>query len=38
MDDVAITPSGHIAVVRENNNTHFTRIYDLQVGTLTALV
>lgn len=38
MDDVAISPSGHMAVVRENNNTHFTRLYDLQAGTLVALV
>lgn len=38
MDDVVITPSGQMAVVRENNNTHFTRLYDLQAGALVALV
>lgn len=38
MDDVAISPDGRTAVVRENNNQHYTRLYDLQAGTLAALV
>jgi hypothetical protein len=38
IDDVAITPDQHYAVVRENNCTHFARIYDLTSFTLASTV
>src|SRR5258705_3553326 len=36
IDDVAITPDQHYAVVRQNRNDQFARVYDLTTGALVA--
>jgi hypothetical protein len=36
IDDVAITPDGHYAVVRQNHFQQFARVYDLATGALVA--